>query len=68
MTKAKREWRWCPECGKYYIGYPAISRKDNKTQICPDCGTMQAMTEAGLSEEVKRQVMATIHSAMHEQR
>ena len=26
----------CPLCGKEYTGYPAISRTDNKTEICPD--------------------------------
>ena len=34
----------CPKCGKEYIGYPAISREDNKTPICPDCGVREALT------------------------
>lgn len=33
----------CPRCHKEYSSYPAISRKDNKTKICPDCGTQEAM-------------------------
>ena len=33
----------CPICGKPYKGYPAISRKDNKTPICPECGTKEAL-------------------------
>ena len=33
----------CPNCGKVYSGYPALSRKDNKTEICPDCGTAEAL-------------------------
>ena len=33
----------CPICGKYYTGYPALSRKDNKTMICPDCGVAEAI-------------------------
>ena len=32
----------CPRCGKYYSDYPAISRKDNKTEICSDCGLSEA--------------------------
>lgn len=32
--KARQKRRKCPKCGKYYIGYPALSRKDNKTEIC----------------------------------
>ncbi|HJJ12542.1 MAG TPA: hypothetical protein OIM48_04485 [Clostridiaceae bacterium] len=28
----------CPMCKKVYTGYPATSRKDNKTLICSECG------------------------------
>ena len=37
--------RVCPRCGKRYNKYPAISRKDNKTEICPDCGVEEAMID-----------------------
>ena len=33
----------CPICGKEIIGYPALSREDNKTEICSDCGTVEAL-------------------------
>lgn len=33
----------CPRCHKEYDGKPAISRDDNKTEICPDCGTQEAL-------------------------
>lgn len=33
----------CPRCGKEYEGYPAISRKDNKTEICSYCGVQEAL-------------------------
>lgn len=33
----------CPLCQKEYDGHPAISRKDNKTEICPDCGIKEAL-------------------------
>ena len=33
----------CPICGKQYFGYPALSRTDNKTLICPDCGVAEAI-------------------------
>lgn len=39
MTKR----RICPECGEPYSAVPALSRKDGKTEICPDCGTNQAL-------------------------
>lgn len=33
----------CPKCHKYYTGYPAISRVDNETEICPQCGQLEAL-------------------------
>lgn len=33
----------CPKCKKTIIGYPSISRKDNKTEICSNCGTFEAL-------------------------
>ena len=35
--------RICPFCGRKYNNYPAISRRDNKTEICPDCGVHEAL-------------------------
>lgn len=35
----------CSRCGKKYYGYPALSRKDNKTEICPACGVEEALEE-----------------------
>ena len=31
----------CPRCGQPYYEPPALSRLDNETLICPDCGTGQ---------------------------
>lgn len=39
------EERVCPRCGKTYYEYPALSRKDNKTLICPDCGQKEALED-----------------------
>jgi transcription elongation factor Elf1 len=33
----------CPRCESMESGYPAVSRRDNKTEICSDCGTEEAM-------------------------
>ena len=33
----------CPKCHEAYTGRPALSREDNKTEICPACGTREAM-------------------------
>ena len=35
----------CPSCNKDYEGYPALSRKDNKTLICSSCGTLEALNQ-----------------------
>lgn len=37
--------RLCPKCHKYYTDYPAISRVDNKTEICPECGQIEALED-----------------------
>lgn len=29
--KARQKRHKCPKCGKYYVGYPALSREDNNT-------------------------------------
>lgn len=38
--------RVCPKCFKEYDAYPALSRRDNKTEICPACGTREALEDA----------------------
>ena len=35
----------CPRCAKQYTGYPSLSRVDNATDICNDCGTDEAMLD-----------------------
>jgi hypothetical protein len=43
-----RRWtsiQTCPTCHQHYTGYPALSRKDNATDICSDCGTREALEE-----------------------
>lgn len=35
--------RKCPRCGRTYNGCPAISRADNKTEICSVCGQKEAL-------------------------
>lgn len=33
----------CPRCNKLINDYPAISRIDNKTEICSKCGIIEAL-------------------------
>ena len=35
----------CPRCLKETTDFPATSRRDNKTEICPDCGVAEAMAD-----------------------
>lgn len=51
----------CPKCGRIYHGSPALSREDNKTYICPDCGTREALASIGVSEEEQQEILETIH-------
>ena len=53
------ELRICPICG--YSGVPALSRTDNKTKICPDCGTRQALESIGVDKEEQEKILSIIH-------
>lgn len=53
--------RICPLCGKEFTGIPALSRTDNMTLICPDCGTRQALESIGVSREEQEKIIETIH-------
>jgi len=46
-------WK-CPQCGHYTNKFAALSRKDNKTMICPDCGINEAMFDFMRSINKKR--------------
>ncbi len=37
-------FRTCPMCGVGYDTEPALSRKDNQTEICPNCGMREAIS------------------------
>lgn len=57
--------RTCPICGATYTAVPALSREDNHTLICPDCGTRQALASIGVGPEEQEKILATIHAASH---
>lgn len=50
----------CPLCHKEYKGHPAISRKDNVTPICPECGTREALEGLGISKDEIDKIIMTI--------
>lgn len=53
--------RTCPKCGCVYIGVPALSRTDNETLICPDCGTREALEALEISPEEQEKIISIIH-------
>ena len=57
----------CPFCGHTYSAHPAISRTDNKTPICPDCGTREALQSLGVSTEEQNKIIAAIHRCLAQQ-
>lgn len=51
----------CPMCGQEYTGHPSLSRTDNQTLVCPDCGTREALVDIGLPNDEIEKIIATIH-------
>ena len=62
MKTNSRRPRICPLCGMAYSETPALSRLDNDTLICPDCGTRQALESIGVSLEEQDQIIEIIHA------
>ena len=61
MKNNTNETRTCPICGRTYTDRPALSREDNVTPICPDCGTRQALSSIGVSAEEQEKILSIIH-------
>ena len=51
----------CHRCGQAYHEHPALSRLDNETLICPDCGTREALDSIGVKPKEQEQIIASIH-------
>lgn len=63
MKDNVRQIRVCPLCGKTYGYAPALSRTDNETLICPDCGTRQALESIGIDAEERERILSIIHQS-----
>ena len=61
MSKVISITQICPLCGKEFTGAPALSRKDNQTLICSDCGTRQALESIGVDSTEQEKIINIIH-------
>ena len=55
----------CAKCGKEYKGRGALSRVDNLTVICPDCGTREALESIGVDKVEQDKILGVIHNAKY---
>nr|DAH06910.1 MAG TPA: zinc-ribbon domain protein [Caudoviricetes sp.] len=56
--------RKCPKCNEMYCGVSVLSRIDNTTLICPDCGTREALESIGIGEEEQNEIVEIIHRSI----
>ena len=61
MKTAEKRMAICPKCGQEYKGVPALSRFDNETFVCPDCGTREALEFIGIGKAEQDEILAIIH-------
>ena len=61
MKTASAHITVCPRCGCTYQGLPALSRVDNETLICPDCGVREALATLDVSKEEQESILDAIH-------
>ena len=53
----------CPKCGKEYTERPAISRINN-SEICPECGALEALDMTGYSKEEKKEGIKLVRESL----
>jgi len=52
--------RVCPKCGRTYTAYPALSKIDNVTPICPECRMHEAMDSLKIDKEHQDKIIEMI--------
>lgn len=60
--KNEIQLRKCPKCGKLFSERGVVSRADNLTVICPDCGTREALESIGVDEKEQEKILDIIHN------
>mgnify|MGYP004540683041 FL=1 len=61
MKTDEKRTALCPKCGQEYTGAPALSRFDNETIVCPDCGTREALDSIGICKAEQDEILEVIH-------
>ncbi len=62
--KNEIQFRKCPKCGMLFSERGAVSRVDNVTIICSDCGTREALESIGVDETEQEKILDTIHNTV----
>lgn len=52
LTYKILEIQRCPKCKKEFTEYPALSREDNETENCPECGGSRGHGSLSIPEEI----------------
>lgn len=52
----------CPKCNRRFDRLLALSRTDNETMICDECGTKEALDAAGPTEgsSIRKSILACV--------
>ena len=61
LKNERHKGQTCPLCGNIYFEPPALSRTDNKTYVCADCGTRQSLNSIGVPKDEQDKILAIIH-------
>ena len=59
--KNEIQFRKCPKCGMLFSERGAVSRVDDVTIICSDCGTREVLESIGVDEKEQEKIIDTIH-------
>ena len=55
----------CPRCNESYTGYPALSRRDNDTDICSKCGNVESIMDMMSFDDISIEHLI-VESRFHE--
>jgi len=62
-TEELRSKRTCPVCGRTYTEPPAISRRSKGMEICPECGTREAIEDWNRDQEERMKERTKTHAS-----